>query len=100
MPYSELNRLAWKDYATQVDFNEETLRYYTDMPEYLVLGKSLVRSSAEADVWAGIGDTPALSTLSRNTKRPPSPESDWNSAVRGHSIAGFTVRMASPLLKT
>ncbi len=59
VPYSELNRLAWKDYASQVDFNEETLRYYTDMPEYLVLGKSLVRSSAEADVWAGIGDTPA-----------------------------------------
>lgn len=58
VPYSELNRLAWKDYATQVDFNEETLRFYSNMPEYLVLGKSLVPSSTEADVWAGIEDAP------------------------------------------
>jgi len=58
VPYSDLNRLAWKDYATQVDFDQKTLRSYAEMPEYLVLGKSLVPSSTEADVWAGIGDTP------------------------------------------
>jgi hypothetical protein len=58
VPYSELNRLAWKDYATQVDFDEKTLRFYDEMPEYLVLGKSLVPSSTEADVWAGIEATP------------------------------------------
>lgn len=56
--YAELNRLAWKDYATQIDFNDQVLRYYTDMPEYLVLGKSLVPCSTEADVWAGIDDRP------------------------------------------
>lgn len=56
--FAELNRLAWKDYATQVDFGDETLRYYTEMPEYLILGKSLVPSAVDADVWAGIGEQP------------------------------------------
>lgn len=56
--FAELNRLAWKDYATQVDFGDQTLRYYTDMPEYLILGKSLVPSAIDADVWAGIGEQP------------------------------------------
>lgn len=58
VPYAELNRLAWKDYATQVDFDEKTLRFYAEMPEYLILGKSLVPSATEADVWAGIDNTP------------------------------------------
>ncbi len=57
-PYSAINRLAWKDYATQVDFGDDTLHYFTDMPEYLVLGKSLVPSSPEADVFAGVNDKP------------------------------------------
>lgn len=56
--YSELNRLAWKDYATQIDFDDQALRAYTDAPEYLVLGKSLVSAPAEADVFAGIDDRP------------------------------------------
>ncbi len=56
--YSAMNRLAWKDYATQVDFGDDMLRYYTDMPEYLILGKSLVPSSTEADVFAGVDDKP------------------------------------------
>lgn len=58
VPYSRINRLAWKDYATQTDFDEQTLRSFTDAPEYLVLGKSLVPSSIEADVFAGIDDKP------------------------------------------
>ena len=58
VPYSELNRLAWKHYATQLDFDDQALREYTDAPEYLVLGKSLVPSPADADVFAGIGDQP------------------------------------------
>ncbi|HKR28110.1 MAG TPA: PIG-L family deacetylase, partial [Acidobacteriaceae bacterium] len=56
--YAELNRLAWKDYATQIDFDDEALRSYTDAPEYLVLGRSLVPAPVEADVFAGIDDKP------------------------------------------
>ncbi|MGC2636924.1 MAG: PIG-L family deacetylase [Acidobacteriaceae bacterium] len=58
--YAELNRLAWKDYATQIDFDEETLRHYTDMPEYLILGKTLVPSGIDADVFAGLDGNPIL----------------------------------------
>lgn len=56
--YAEINRQAWKDYATQVDFDQKTLDYFVNMPEYLVLGKSLVPSGVEDDVWAGITDKP------------------------------------------
>jgi LmbE family N-acetylglucosaminyl deacetylase len=56
--FAEINRAAWKDYATQVDFDEKVLSYYIDMPEYLVLGKSLVPAEAESDVWAAVGDKP------------------------------------------
>jgi LmbE family N-acetylglucosaminyl deacetylase len=52
--FGDINREAWKAYATQVDFDEKTLSYYVNMPEYLVLGKSLVPSTVEADVWSGI----------------------------------------------
>ena len=57
--FAEINRQAWKDYATQVDFNEQQLSEYVNMPENLVLGKSLVPSATEADVWAGIDGKPA-----------------------------------------
>ncbi len=56
--YAEINRLAWKQYATQLDFNDQVLSYYVNMPEYLVLGKSLVPTATDADVWAGIDDKP------------------------------------------
>lgn len=52
--FSEINRLAWKEYASQVDFSDQVLRYYTDMPEYLVLGKSMVPAQPTEDVWSGI----------------------------------------------
>jgi LmbE family N-acetylglucosaminyl deacetylase len=58
MSYAEINRLAWKRYATQIDFDEQTLNYFVNMPEYLVLGKSLVASSVQDDVWTGIDATP------------------------------------------
>jgi LmbE family N-acetylglucosaminyl deacetylase len=58
VPYSEINRKAWEQYATQIDFDQATLRYFTDMPEYLVLGKSLVPAPVDADVWAGVVDKP------------------------------------------
>ena len=56
VPFSEINRLAWEQYSTQIDFGAEELAHYINMPEYLVLGKSLVPSAMDADVWAGIND--------------------------------------------
>jgi LmbE family N-acetylglucosaminyl deacetylase len=56
VPYSEINREAWKAYATQLDFDEKTLREFADAPEYLVLGKSLVHASAGDDIFAGTDD--------------------------------------------
>lgn len=56
VPFSAINREAWKDYATQIDFDDRTLRNFTDAPEYLILGKSLVPSAVDADVWAGIDE--------------------------------------------
>jgi LmbE family N-acetylglucosaminyl deacetylase len=67
VPFSVINRDAWKDYATQVDFDDQALRAYTDAPEYLILGKSLVSSAVDADVFAGIDDNPAAYA-------PPTPE--------------------------
>jgi LmbE family N-acetylglucosaminyl deacetylase len=58
IPFADINREAWKDYATQVDFDQKTLDYFVNMPEYLVLGKSLVPSTVEEDVWAGVSGTP------------------------------------------
>ncbi|HEV2322476.1 MAG TPA: PIG-L family deacetylase [Terracidiphilus sp.] len=58
VPFAEINREAWKDYATQMDFDQKTLDYFVNMPEYLVLGKSLVPSGMEDDVWAGVSQKP------------------------------------------
>ncbi len=50
--YATLNKKAWELYATQID---PLLDYYANMPDHLVLAKSLVRiTSPEADVWDGI----------------------------------------------
>ncbi len=54
--YASLNKKAWALYATQID---PLLDYYSNMPDYLILGKSLVKiTSPEADVWDGIDATP------------------------------------------
>ncbi len=58
VPFSEINRRAWDQYATQIEPDEATMRSYFNMPEYLILGKSLVPSAIDADVWAGIDDKP------------------------------------------
>ena len=50
--FGALNKKAWMLYATQID---PLLDYYANMPDHLILGKSLVKiSSTEADVWDGI----------------------------------------------
>ncbi len=54
--YATLNKKAWLLYATQID---PLLDYYSNMPDYLILAKSLVKiTSPEADVWDGIDATP------------------------------------------
>jgi hypothetical protein len=54
--YAVLNKKAWELYATQID---PLLDYYVKMPDYLILAKSLVKSSSpEADVWDGITPEP------------------------------------------
>jgi LmbE family N-acetylglucosaminyl deacetylase len=80
--YSAINREAWKDYATQVDFGDDTLHYYTDMPEYLVLGKSLVPSSTGADVFAGVDDKPI----------PFAPQPPYQK----RAASGFTMELGGP----
>ena len=56
--FAEINRRAWKLYATQDDFDEKTLNEFANAPEDLVLGRSLVSAPADADVMAAIDDKP------------------------------------------
>ena len=58
VPFSQLNRMAWDFYGTQIDFGEEGMRHRIDQTEYLVLGKSLISAPIEGDVLAGIDNTP------------------------------------------
>ena len=80
--YAEINRQAWKGYATQVDFDERTLSDFVNMPEYLVLGKSSVGASTDADVWAGIDGGPASFS--------PAP------GYKGMSNVGVTFELGGP----
>jgi LmbE family N-acetylglucosaminyl deacetylase len=54
VPFSQLNRMAWDFYRTQIDFGEEGMRHRIDQTEYLVLGKSLIPAPVEGDVLAGV----------------------------------------------
>jgi LmbE family N-acetylglucosaminyl deacetylase len=58
VPFSQLNRMAWDFYRTQIDFGEEGMRSRINAPEYLMLGKSSVSAPVEADVLAGVGAEP------------------------------------------
>ncbi len=59
VPFSQLNRMAWDFYRTQIDFGEEGMRHRIDQTEYLVLGKSLIPAPVEGDVLAGV-DTASI----------------------------------------
>ncbi len=59
VPFSQLNRMAWDFYRTQIDFGEEGMRHRIDQTEYLVLGKSLIPAPIEGDVLAGV-DTASI----------------------------------------
>jgi hypothetical protein len=69
VPFSQLNRMAWDFYGTQIDFGEEGMRHRVDQTEYLVLGKSLTSVPVEGDVLAGIDNTPVAYV-------PPHPEQE------------------------
>lgn len=99
MPYSAINREAWKDYATQVDFDDKTLRDFADAPEYLILGKSLVRSSAADDIFAGIDDKPIAYAPPQPAPEPASsaitltlggPWSYYQQFYRAHGLTSLT----------
>lgn len=71
--YAVLNRRAWDLYATQID---PLLDYYSNMPDHLVLAKSLVKTtSPEADVFDGIDATPIAYV------RPPGYRAEARSTV-------------------
>ena len=54
--YATLNKQAWDLYATQTD---PLVNYYANMPDHLILGKSLVKIGAvDSDVWDGVDGEP------------------------------------------
>lgn len=57
-PYAAIDRIAWENYATQIDFNQQTLDYFINLPEYFVLAKSLVSAPVDAGVFAGLSSQP------------------------------------------
>jgi LmbE family N-acetylglucosaminyl deacetylase len=73
VPFSQLNKIAWDFYRTQIDFSEETMEHMITKPDYLVLGKSLVDAPLEGDVLAGIGNEPVAYTPPRVDLEPPAP---------------------------
>ena len=69
--FAEINLRAWKQYATQDDFDEKTLNEFANAPENLVLGKSLVSAPVDADVMAATDDKP-MEFQAAPGYRPPS----------------------------
>jgi hypothetical protein len=105
VPFSAINREGWKDYSTQVDFDEQALHSYTDSPEYLVLGKSLVKSAIDADVFAGVEDKPAAYSPPAHAPEPaPSgitftlggPWSFYQQFYRVHDLASLSHLVTPP----
>jgi LmbE family N-acetylglucosaminyl deacetylase len=70
VPFSQLNRMAWDFYRTQIDFGEEGMRHRIDQTEYLVLGKSLIPAPVEGDVLAGIDKVPIAYASPKTYQEP------------------------------
>lgn len=105
IPFSVINRVAWKGYATQIDFDDQTLRAYADAPEYLILGKSLARSAVDADVFAGIDQNPIAWTPPAPSPEPASsgvtltlggPWSFYQGFYRAHDLASLAGLVTPP----
>lgn len=58
VPYADIGRIGWDKYATQIDFSQQVLDYFINLPEQLVLGKSYVKAPVTGNVFAGITDKP------------------------------------------
>ena len=54
VPFSQFNRIAWDNYATQIDFDEKTVQYFVNQPDQFILGKSLVPAAPLGDVMEGV----------------------------------------------
>ena len=105
VPYSVINREAWKDYATQLDFDEKTLHEYADSPEFLVLGKSLVPSGAEDGIFAGISEKPVAYTAHQSAAETAGsgitlalggPWSFYQQFYRAHGLGSLAKLVAPP----
>ncbi len=71
--YAQLNRLAWQQYATQLDFDEKTLQYFVDLPDTFFLAKSLVPAPATGDVWEGVDHAVASELMQSSATLPAKP---------------------------
>lgn len=97
MTYSEINRLAWQQYATQLDFDDKTLRYFTDQPDVFILGKSRVPCSTTGDVWEGISaalsappmPAPSAAQPSAITLELGGPWAFYREFYRAHALANL-----------
>jgi LmbE family N-acetylglucosaminyl deacetylase len=103
--FSAINREAWKDYATQLDFDDRTLRDFTDAPEYLILGKSLVQTATDADVLAGIDENPIAYSPPKPSTEPASsgitltlggPWSFYEQFYRAHGLSSLSGLIVPP----
>ena len=94
VPYADITRQMWKQYATQVDFDDQVLNYFVNMPEYLVLGKSLVPAPVDADVWAGIEASRLPLFRCQNISRTRHRESALNLVDHGPFIKNSMRHMA------
>jgi LmbE family N-acetylglucosaminyl deacetylase len=72
VPFSQLNRMAWDFYRTQIDFGEEGMRHRIDQTEYLILGKSLIPAPIEGDVLAGVDEQPSADAPPQASQGSPS----------------------------
>ena len=72
IPFSQWNRIAWENYATQIDFDDKTLQYFIDQPDQFILGKSLVPAAPLGDVMEGV-DKPLLTPVRSETEEAQAP---------------------------
>lgn len=70
IPYSRVAAEAWGSYKTQNDFTDAQLKEFTETPERLVLGKSLVGGNATGDIFEGITPAPIAYAKPRGYELP------------------------------
>jgi LmbE family N-acetylglucosaminyl deacetylase len=71
VPYSRFAVEAWGFYKTQNDFTDAQLNEFSEMPNRLILGKSLVGGTPAGDVFEGITPAPIAYVPPRGYQPPP-----------------------------